>query len=275
MQKKRNVRNEHPGILIIMVFACIHFYADAQKLPAIQKNGVLAPGNLIIDGILTEWNGNLLANNPVNRFAYTISNDENNLYLSVQLKNDDACQKILKGGLTFMIKPSSQKGKSFSVTYPAVPKRSTPRHEQLVYSPHVYSLLTKAKTPDKTKIDSLITSSNLQFRDMFKEIQVNGNEKNIPSLISIYNEYGIKACAKFSDRMELTYELLIPLNLISSTPFEEMKYNIRLNAQPTVEVPGFHSFDPPVLTISSNDNPDDLYRNFATDLSGTYTMVKR
>jgi hypothetical protein len=66
-----------------------------------------------------------------------------------------------------------------------------------------------------------------------KEIKVIGF-KDIPdSLISIYNEYGIKAAASFDPSGAYQYELAIPLAALglSATSPKEFTYNIKLSGR--------------------------------------------
>jgi len=78
-------------------------FAYAQKLPSVQPNSLRAPANVKIDGIPTGWGETLQAYNKSTELHYTIANDDENLYLTVQATNPRVIQKLLMTGLTFRL----------------------------------------------------------------------------------------------------------------------------------------------------------------------------
>ena len=64
-----------------------------------------------------------------------------------------------------------------------------------------------------------------------KEIKVFGFKNVTDSLISIYNEYGIKAIATISETGIFMYEISIPLELLdmSAAKPKEFSYNVKIN----------------------------------------------
>ncbi|MES2269144.1 MAG: hypothetical protein V4520_20435 [Bacteroidota bacterium] len=105
------------NLLIFSVLFC-----NAQKLPGVQKASVFATEKVNIDGRVTEWGEQLQAHNNATNISYTISNDNNNLYLLTQVTDQDAINKILRVGLTFEIRKNDKKNNNgaVSVTYPVV-----------------------------------------------------------------------------------------------------------------------------------------------------------
>lgn len=84
-------------LFLIMIVA-----ANAQKLPDIQKSGLRAPANLRIDGKATEWNNKFQAFNKNIDVFYTISNDDDNLYLAIQAIDIKTIYKIFNGGISLL-----------------------------------------------------------------------------------------------------------------------------------------------------------------------------
>ena len=64
-----------------------------------------------------------------------------------------------------------------------------------------------------------------------KEIKVFGFKNVTDSVISIYNEYGIKALATISETGVFMYEISIPLELLemSAAKPKEFSYNVKIN----------------------------------------------
>ena len=263
--------------LILLALNCIltislSFSAHAQKLPKVQKIAVRAPGNIKIDGKTTEWNDEFQAYNSGNYIYYTVSNDDSNLYLTLKTDRPLSSEKLLRGGITFTVASVVTKKSAVSLTFPAIRKRSNSEITQLKDSPHRYKNYISDTITNKNKIDSLILSSNRQIKENLKDILVSGIDEITEPLISIYNEQAIKVSVSVNSRMQIVYELAVPLKLLAKAidANGKFKYNIKMNSLGTIAVPG--AFDPP--TMSTQDfKPDDLYVNFTTDFWGEYTLA--
>lgn len=91
-----------------------------------QTISLRAPDNIKIDGNAKEWNNSFQAWTTVDRMFYTISNDDNKLYLTVGIAGPYAINKIVKGGVTLTISRLTDKKKrekdtaSLSVTFPVL-----------------------------------------------------------------------------------------------------------------------------------------------------------
>ena len=253
---------------------------NAQKLPKKQQISLLAPSNIKIDGKTSEWDDKFQAYNPVSRVFYTISNDDQNLYLTARMDGERAAVKALSGGVTLTLNQSPEQSKitkNVAITYPAVVAKggSTYAKDQSIGeilrgSPNRYKNL-KGDTANKKDISALITLTNKQITQAYKEIQVAGIE-GTDSLISLYNTSGIKAALLFNDKMEYTYELAIPIKLIEANlgMVKKLSYNIKLNAAPTIFVRR-----PPGSPVSTVDDPEMNYQSYPTDFSGEYTLAKK
>ncbi len=213
-------------IIVIVFFAVIGYNAAAQKLNNVEEGSVLAPERVKIDGKFTEWENTFAAFNKTVKLYYTLSNDDKNLYLFV--KSTDAINntKILGGGVSLTINTADKKKEenAFVVTFPIVNRANMrglrrPRGAGQGTVQDSASL-AEAAAARKTAIASI------------KEIGVLGFKDITDSLISIYNEYGIKAAANYDDQANLLFELSIPLKLLNLTPGEskEFAYNLKVNA---------------------------------------------
>jgi len=106
--------------LVLCVFC--YLTTQAQKLPNVQLASVRAPADIKIDGKATEWNYPFQAYNRATDVFYTLSNDDDNLYLTLQATDEDIIRKIINGRISFTINKSGKKSEQDAVviTYPLI-----------------------------------------------------------------------------------------------------------------------------------------------------------
>lgn len=241
-------------------------FASAQKLPNIQMESVRAPANIKIDGKATEWDNKFKAQNSATELFYTISNDDENLYITIQTKFKDVIDKIMRGGITLNINATVDKKSrnAISVTYPWLDASGATK---------LTGLLAIKNYPEVNQEKGLVTVDDLNkaFAERSKLIGVAGvkgiNEKEI----SVYNDSGIQAGANFYDTY-YTYEAAIPLKYLSlpdngAKPFS---YQIKVN-EPKPMAPKFDGNGPPPPP------PPPMMKTAmaATDMWGEYTLAKK
>ncbi|MDF3076688.1 MAG: hypothetical protein K0S09_577 [Sphingobacteriaceae bacterium] len=208
---------------------------NAQKLADIQEKGVLAPEKVKVDGKATEWPASFQAFNKATMVSYTIANDAKNLYLVVQSNDKVTTNKIMRGGITFAFNLEGKKKENEGprVTFP-VPGNSGSRtfSRPAGAAPGTPVRIEMQGNPDQMmkRMDSAMAESNKRQIAALKEIKVIGLKGVTDSLISIYNEYGVKAMAGIDDKGVFTYELAVPLDALGlSDNSKEFAYNIKLN----------------------------------------------
>ena len=203
--------------LSAVLFLMFAVFANAQKLPNVQEKSVRAPATIKIDGKRPEWDNQIQAINKATSILYTISNDDDKLYLAVLAADEDIANKIINAGITFTINGS---GKAYdeggmAITFPFLYKDD--------HRPNL-PLLDYNKE---------IAVWNKQLTDKTKDIRVAGI-KGVKDTISIYNMEGIKVAALFGDDAVFTWELAIPLKYLglSVNDLKPFVYNIKLNGTP-------------------------------------------
>lgn len=239
----------------------------AQKLPNIQKESVRAPANIKIDGKATEWDNKFKAQNSATELLYTLSNDDQNLYLVAQTKFKDVIDKIMRGGITLTVNQTVDKKSSspVSVTYPSLDVSGTS---------NITNMLTRKNYPEANtgKEPVQYDDVNKAFIIRSKVVVVTGIGGIQNEEISIYNENGIQVASYFTDDFGYTYELAIPLKYLSlpdngTKPFS---YHVKVN-EPKPLTPKFDGNGapppppPPMLRTSVA----------ATDFWGEYTLAKK
>jgi len=230
------------------------FAATAQKLPAKQTVSLRAVDTKI-DGKTTE---KFQAYNTSIEAFYTISNDDENLYLTVKAVQHDIASKIIRGGLTLVINHTIKKNdpEQVTITYPIL------RNADMAAVANMYA----AKSFDQG--DGTVTSVK-QLNDVLqaksKTIGLSGIKTIADKEISVYNEDGIKAVSLFDDKNAYTYELAIPLKYLNLLNGDAFSYHIKVNEVYMGPATGGGPPAPPVPISALG----------TTDFWGEYTLAKK
>ncbi len=264
------------GLLPALLFFS---FANAQKLPQVQKSGLRAPANIKVDGKTTEWNNQLQAYNKSIQAYYTLSNDDNKLYLTLQAVKPEIINKIVNGGVSLTIQKGIKKTTNggMAVTYPVFNRDDRPN-----VNVNDMAKIDKSSKDAGRLIDSLMNLDNTRLSDKAKFIKVEGIN-DLDTLVSVYNINGIKTASAFNKQMAFTVELSIDLKLLglSVNDAKGFNYNIRLNQMDIDFVPG-------IVVSRKNDGTIDMMNVVdpklansyisalsTTDCWGQYTLVKQ
>ena len=190
-----------------------------------QEAGIWAPANVKIDAQVGDWNNTFQAYNKTTDVFYTIANTESNLYLVIKSGNATINNKIIGGGINFTINTEGKKKDkdAFVVTFPVVDMANL-RNMVMQFAG---GMGRQQQAPDSAAIANM----RKKAISIDKEIKLVGF-KDIPdSVISIYNEYGIKAAIDFDNKGSLVVEMLIPLKYLHIADGKDASfaYNLKLN----------------------------------------------
>lgn len=256
------------GLLLPCAFA-----ASAQKLPNKQETPVFAPANVKIDGKTTEWGDKFQAYNKATELFYTIANDNENLYLTVQATESLIARKIIAGGLTLTLSSSdkTQKAEKATITYPVFNGKNPPNIDLKKNTDDLFQL----------EYDVYIYELNEQFVKKSKEIKLSGISAINDTLISVYNDHKIKAMGAFNDKKHYTYELALPLKYIKPliNNLSTINYNITLNGSTYLEGARIEYIEGGIrITSPGTSAPsvaDMKAASSPTDFSGEYILAKK
>jgi hypothetical protein len=257
---------------IVLCFIATTFIAVSQ--PNIQKKSVRAPQNIRINGVLSEWSGQLQAHNRIDGIKYTISNDDENLYLTLVAPFKSTCIKAIRGGVTFTISKLTDNKREKDITKKSItfPTVKIAQYLSLFSNFETYFTYLRDTIKYKKNIDSLFRLTNLKANTLFNTIKI--GDKRFP----VNNSLGIIAAAQFNKKMDLIYELSVPikyldLDLNSNQPFS---YNIGLSGQPEEvanrKVNTNIAGPTPPPGISSPAPSSD---EFLTDFWGEYVLISK
>lgn len=218
----------------------------AQRLPNIQKGSMAAPKSVRIDGVSTEWGSQAFqAFNNATEVFYTIANDSVNLYLIIKSNKSNITNKIMRGGVTFLINGKGVKkdGQGSSIRFPLV---GIDELRTMNRSFRTETIEKGVLTPEHQakRSDSIMMIANKKYLSSFRIIQVNMLKGISDSTLSIYNEYGVRTAIGIDGQNILTYELVVPLKNLDLMDGKEFSYNIKINPPPSrpravpVNIPG-------------------------------------
>jgi hypothetical protein len=263
----------------LIVFLLIAISAFAQKLTNKQEVSLHAPTNIKIDGKTNEWGDQFQAYNHATDVFYTIANDGNNLYIVIKAIKPRVVEKIIDGGITFIISDATKKG--ISLTYPNIDvqngqwmiNRAGKKEKSSVAIPPVVAALMPVDTNknNTTHNDSLIAVANKLLIANAKTIFIKDADGQNDTL-SVYNEQKIRIASKFDKEGNYACELAIPLTYINLSPDnQKINYSIKLNGRLTS-----HQKDTHINYVYIGGHLTDVDQDIdsATDFWADYTLAK-
>ena len=251
----------------------VSFGVNAQKLPNKQEVSLRAPAGIKVDGKDLEWNNHFQAYNHSTDVFYTMANDDDNLYMVIQAEDSGTIRKITQGGITLFIYKYTNNKNPVGITYPVTSKAL---YFTGLASKHGGQMVSNGNP------DSIIKHNNSILELSCKWIKVIGIE-GLDTLISVYNDDGVKAAGLFNHDNKYTCEISVSLKLLRLSADNQSKfsYHIRLN--------GAKSLGPmTLLPRPDGEPPSEAAERFIatvnasnaqlaapTDFGGEYTLAKK
>ena len=216
----------------ILLLTLLSISAYAQKLNSVQEESVWAPINVKIDAKATEWGDTFRAFNKATDIFYTMANDDANLYIVIKSTNQVNNNKILGGGIDITMNTAGKKKEkdAYVIAFPVVDIANL-RNQVMQGMRAMRSGGPGGPGGPQAPDSAAIAAMRKKAVSAAKQIKLLGFAKDVPdTLISIYNEYDIKASANFDNKGSLIIEMALPLKYLHlSGKSEEFAYNIRLN----------------------------------------------
>ncbi|MHA4896422.1 hypothetical protein ACXZ1K_16835 [Pedobacter sp. PWIIR3] len=233
------------NILGLVALSGFTLQAQAQKVTELQEVSIYAPQLTKADGKNNEWAESAFSVNKRTSISYLISNDDKNLYLVVKSTDVANNTKIMAGGITFSVNPDGKKKEkeSMSLTYPLINRAQFRggaggqggQRRIMMGGPDGFG--GGGTPPTQKQRDSMMVARQKTQLAQVKEIKIKGFKKTTDTLVSIYNDQGIKAAASIDKDNVFFYEASIPLEQLglSVEGAKEFAYNVKLNG---LQIPG-------------------------------------
>jgi hypothetical protein len=265
-------------ITTIILFFYANLTAVSQRLPNLQKESLRAPADIKIDGKAAEWDNKFRAFNKSTEVFYSISNDDNRLYLTIQADRRNIINKIINGGIALTINKDNKKGRGMgaSITFPVFKG-----HER----PGMDFRDADAAASDAEAAKNAATAmvlSNLSINSFSRYIRTS-NIPGVDTLLSVEKASGINASAAVDIKMALTVEFAIDLKLLALSAAEQNKlsYHIQLIAVDQTGIPeievvdGTEGLKKDSLQIQRPTKTEQYSSSrFNTDFTAEYTLAK-
>ncbi|MEO8885656.1 MAG: hypothetical protein ABI367_06300 [Mucilaginibacter sp.] len=231
-------------IIMLAALATQQVFAQDSKLKNEQPEAGIWAQPIKVDGNLKEWNDSFQAYNKQTKLFYTISNDDKMLYLVVRSTDMQTSNKIGAGGISFIINTDGKKKDkdAFKITYPVIARTAGggfggfggpggARGGGGAPGGFGGGRPDGARGFNATPDSATLAARHKTVIDGAKEIKIFGFKDITDSLVSIYNEYGIKAALGYDAAGNYGYELAIPLKLlnISTENNKGFAYDIKVN----------------------------------------------
>ncbi|MDB5115036.1 MAG: hypothetical protein JWQ79_528 [Mucilaginibacter sp.] len=231
-------------ILIALLFTGANLSTQAQKLNNIQENGFWAPANVKIDGKLNDWGDTFQAYNKTTGIYYTMANDDKNLYFIMKSSDQIINNKFIAGGIDITINTTGKKKDkgAYVIKYPVINMAGL-RNQ-------VKSMRTSGPPQNDAMsgMDPAMIDLRRKALKNIKELKLTGFAADVPdSVVSVYNQYGIKTGVDYDDKGNLTCEIAIPLKYLHLNG-SDFSYNIKLNGL------DINSLNAGMNTASNNPN---------------------
>ncbi|WP_316816519.1 hypothetical protein [Pedobacter nyackensis] len=246
----------------------------AQKNDEIQGESRFAPRTIKIDGKNFEWKDTDFSVSKRTGLSYIVSNDDKNLYLIIKSTDVTNNEKIMAGGITFSVNPEGKRieKESIRLTYPVVEQLRTGSTGSVVVS---YAT-SNVKNPEQ---DAYMAARHKKKLEKAKEIKIRGFKNTTDTLLSIYNDLGIKTFANIEKDNSFFCEVSIPLEGlgISIKGSNSFAYNVKVNG---IQMPGLDNnriivAPPPGVSGGNFDGGmDDQAMTSSTDFWGKYKLAK-
>lgn len=226
-------------IALLSLFIASGLLLHAQdKLKTVQEGSVWAAPGVKVDGNLSDWKDTFQAYNKATKLYYTLANDDKYLYLVAKSTDVTNIAKIQAGGINIIINTADKKkdDNAFNVTYPVVSRAGGRGGRRGGFG----GFGRNSDLTDSAK-KAMTAEAHKQLIDAAKEIRVLGFKNITDTLISIYNEYGIKSMVGFDSQDAITCEIAVPLSALGLSPDQpkEFAYHIVLNGLPLPNGGGF------------------------------------
>lgn len=252
--------------LVALIQTLIICKSNAQNLPGLQGGGMVV-SNIIIDGRSKDWTKGFSAYNRNTDIYYSIGNSDKFLYLIIRATDPLIIKKIVNGGITLSVNPIKKEinNTTASLSFPIYPTGDFPSIDFNEVGQVPVDSVKKTQY-----VDSLNGIRNQLFTTHSKEMEVYGLKGITDTLLSVYNEYGIKAAASFEGNSIYNCEIRIPLeNLrLTASPGQKFFYNIKLSAYRPIKIKKGGLRPPPPPPVPLKDRV--LYS--PTDFWGEYEM---
>jgi len=262
---------------LLLFAALVSTSVSAQKLPNKQDAGLRIPADVKIDGKATEWNNTFQAYNNSTDFYYTMANSDDELYVVVQAKDQYVFKKIIDRGLTLSVK-NPKNSKIANITYPHTSYTTKDGRVSQSFG------INMSVGIDRVSEEEIAGYNNI-LKSKHKFIKVDGID-GVDSVVSVYNENGIRAAEHFDNNRIYTLEMAVKLKQLgfAANNGEKISFKLKVNtvegapvidANTKMSMIGGGEMSPEMRQEAISYMTEKVVKMYqGTEFSGEYTLAK-
>ncbi len=208
------------NILLACTLGLTLFSCKTENVSVLSFNN-----KITIDGYTNDWNNQTNYIDPSSNIECTISNDKNNVYFLLKLKDTVNQMKLFRGGLEINIDTLGKSNYPITIIFPY----SIDRENNDQYS---YSLTGITSNMD-------YKANKQRLLEISKSIRLIGFKNGLSDVvINSQNRLNIKTSLKFDENDYLIYELSVPIGLfVDKNVFKQkapISFNFKLLGLPNI-----------------------------------------
>lgn len=208
MFKNTHFKNSLLSVLIVSLFLVLSNSCKTKNIYTSSWNG--NPKGLIENKSRDVEN---MHYNADAKMLYGIINDQNNLYILLEVSDKTVQKKILISGLTFWMDTIGKKKEQFGITFPL--KGSMQNRMEKMNREEMMNQRQNGSLQGELDYQNL----NEKFSSGLNKMEIIGfNNEKEPMIVYNQNPKGISASIKFDNHGILCYRVSIPLKLIFNQP---------------------------------------------------------
>lgn len=196
------ILNYRSRIAALVLWAVLPMACNSSKNTAVKKlSGVWQSTPIAIDGSNKDWASPYPDYDEKAQLGYAVSNDENNLYITVETGDLATQLKILRNGLTVWIDKTGEKNQLTAINYP-IPQNGEERMPETLE-------WAQGKYEDKQRIELEERVKNARF--LATEYSLQGFKScNLQYPVTEKDSCGIIVSMNIDADNEMVWEAVIP-----------------------------------------------------------------
>ncbi len=197
MQKIQNSKFKIQNLTgILLLVTCYLLLVSCSHAPALQSTYQKAP--VTVDGTASEWRIPLRFYDPDTKLNYSLTNDDDKIYLCARIVDELSQAKVVRNGIYIWFDTLAKKNKAVGILFPVPDKSSDdfqPTNRSGDGNKHAYSLEAIKK----------------KFLQQANQVQLTGFKSGVPDFLAASeNEFGIRVSINWDVNNIMIYEAAIP-----------------------------------------------------------------
>jgi len=220
--------------LIAVLSICIIYLLSACT-PKAMYQSAWQTTPVKADGDASEWRLPLRFYDSDTKLNYTLSNDNEKIYLCVRIVDELSQAKIIRNGLNIWFDTLAKKNKQCGILYP-VPNVNAEDQDGSVSGSG-----SRGNHHGDSRSGGDVDAVKNKFLRQANQMQLIGFKKGIPDYLASDNEYGVNVSINWDKNNIMIYEAVIPFktffrsNLVAKDSLRNFDFSMTIHGFPAPE----------------------------------------